>query len=533
MTGNKAFSKVHIFIFLILFVMISLTGCRQEDKYISFLRYGLAEAPASLDPALVQDAAGRQLLGAVYEGLLRQKPDGTYEAAMAGEWSMEEAGLKYIFKIRDAVWSDGSPVTAQDFVFAWKRALDPQNRSPYAYLLYDIKNAEGYHRAGTKDYYGAAATADEVSVYAPDEATLVVELRQPDTAFFKKLVHPVFFPLPQGLVQELGKAYFAVENMAANGPFIPAEQSPEGALVLNKNIAYWDAENVSLPGIVCYFDNEKQDTWRMFEEGRLDLTLTVPQAELEEQQKENRLFVSPLLANYYYQFNTAKTPLQDKRVRQALSLALDRKQMVEEILRGAQRPAQGLIPHFAAENPAPDNNPAEAQRLLAEAGFTAESFPALELLVAAEESHLYLAEYLKNQWQEKLGITVNITPLDPEARRMRLLARDYDLALAGWFVDYDEKAEFLESFVFRLGQNTSGWSNAHYDALVKAARTSLTEEERLTALQQAEIILMADLPVLPLYDYTRAYVQQGRVEGFYVPPAGLEAEFKWVRIKTL
>lgn len=529
---NTSRTKLHIFILIFLFSLIALAGCgAKEDPYRSFLRYGLSSAPVSLDPAVAQDSAGKLLLNTIGEGLFRQKPDGSLEEALASGWDMEEDGLKYTFKIKDAAWPDGSKVTAPDFVFAWMRALEPQMDSPYAYLLYNIKNAEGYNRAGDADYFGNAAAADAVGLSAPDDSTLVVELASPDPAFYKKLTHPVFFPLPEQKVRELGEAYFTPENIAANGPFAFAPDAPEGAYVLTKNAAYWDAEKVALPGLVCYLDTEAQDTWQMFKEGRIDLTLAVPQGELQEQKEEGKLFASPLLANYYYQFNTAKAPLRDLRVRLALSLALDRTYLVEEILQGGQYPAQGIIPHFAAERLTPDNNLEEARRLLAEAGFSGGEFPELQLLTADEESHLYLAEYLQKEWQEQLGIKVNIVPLAAEERRSRLIARDYDLALAGWFVDYHDETEFLESFVFRLGQNTSGWSDAQYDALVASAKSALTQDERLAFLQQAEQILLDGLPVLLLYDYTRVYVQNGRVEGFYIPPAGAEAEFKWTALK--
>jgi oligopeptide transport system substrate-binding protein len=249
---------------------------------------------------------------------------------------------------------------------------------------------------------------------------------------------------------------------------------------------------------------------------------------LVEKLELGELLTSPVFANYYYQFNTSSQPLRDKRVRRSLSMALNREALVDEILQGGQKPARGLMPHNTM-NFIPDNNQKEARNLLVEAGYSdVTDIPELEMIVENEESHLYLAEYLQAQWKKELGIRVKIVPLSWEERQRRIQSREYDLALSGWFVDYADKTEFLERFVFRLGQNTTGWSNQEYDTMVNKAKVSISEEERLAALKQADNVLMIEMPVLPLYDYTRVFAVKEGIEGYYLPPAGVEIEFKWV-----
>lgn len=522
--------RIYAFIFtaLILFTAV-MTGCgsaAQTEKANS-INYGLYLEPASLDPAKAADSAGKQLANAIFEGLLRQKPDGSYENAMAIDWISDETGSKYTFKIRNAIWAYGEKITADDFVFAWKRVLDPQTKSPYAYLFYNIKNAQGYNRNEDAAYSGKKAAADEVAIYAADEATLLIELEKPDPAFYKRLNNPVFFPLPQKKIEELGEDFFSAENIAGNGPFMLAEHSPGKKYILQKNADYWDADTVALEYIYCYINAREQDNWQLFKTGQIDLTLQIPQKELAEGLKNGEISTSPLLANYYYQFNLTKKPLSDKKVRQALSLALDRTKMVESLLQGGQKKAGGLIPYGSYEQ-FEDNNIEEAKKLLLEAGYKSDNLE-VEMLVENDESHLYLAAFLKEEWESKLGIKVKIVPLFWQEKIARVQAREYDLVSLGWAADYADTAEFLERYVFRLGQNNSGWSNSEYDELVKKARENRDEKERSELLKQAELILIEDLPVLPLYDYARVFAASDKIQGLYFPPAGVEVEFKWAQ----
>lgn len=511
-----------LFVVVIIFALVVI-GCSSNSKPSrkDTIIYDLHYEPQSLDPARVSDSAGNQLANAIFEGLLRQKPDGNYENAMAVDWTIEEMGRKYIFKIRNANWTNGEKISADDFVYSWKRVLNPQTQSPYAYLLYDIKNAQRYHRSEVKD----------VAIYAADESTLVIELEKPDPIFYKKLNHPALFPLPQERVEELGDSFFTPDNIEGNGPFLLAEHILGNKYILKKNTNYWDADSVSIEEIACLIDSKEQDTWQLFKKGQVDLTIHIPQTQLVEGLKQGKVSIRPLFANYYYQFNMSKSPLKDKKVRLALSLALDREKMAEEFLQGGQNKANGLIPY--SDNRLSDNDIEEARKLLIEAGYVnSADFPELELLIDNENSHLFLANYLKDEWENKLGIKVKIIPLTWQEKITRLQAREYDLVQLGWSIDYADTTEFLDRYVFRLGQNSSGWSSTEFDELVKKAHTCTDEKERESIIEQAERILIGDMVVLPLYDYTRVFAVNGNIDGLYFPPAGAEIEFKWLKINN-
>ncbi|MCR4440840.1 MAG: peptide ABC transporter substrate-binding protein [Peptococcaceae bacterium] len=533
-----------LFLSLALLTVFILPGCRGwQVTPRQHLNYDLFSEPASLDPALVSDSAGRQLVNAVFEGLVRIRPDGLYEKAMATGW-IQENGTRYVFTIRQAQWSNGEMVTARDFEYAWKRVLDPKTKSPYAFLLYEIKNAEGYNRSEDSDYRGEKKGAGEVGIRALDDRRLEVELGQPNPVFYKKLIHPVFFPVPTGLKNQ-DVELFRDKKVVGNGPFLISKYEAGKKYELIKNDKYWDRENVSLQSMTWFTGTAGvKDRWQAFQKGQYDLTLNVPQDEIARGLKEGYMLTSPVFASFYCQLNTSKGPLKDIRTRQALSYALNRVEMVDTVLQGGQKPARGIVPpgmttgqpgsDFRAEGGVlvPDNDLNEAKRLLAEAGFPeGKGFPELEMLVEDEGSHLYLAAYLKSEWKKQLGIEVKIIPLQWEQRTLRAWARQYDLILTGWPADYADAAAFLEKYVFRSGNNDTGWTSREFDEQMKMAAGS-EEKERLVYLHRAEDILMAGLPVLPLYDFTRAYAVKPKVKGLCLPPAGPEADFKWVSVSA-
>lgn len=520
---------------LVIAMLISLIspGCGVQDR-IQHLTYDLHYEPDSFDPAKTANQSGKELANALFEGLVRLKPDGTYEKAMAVDWTVENEGKKYTFRLRDASWANGNKITAHDFVFAWQRALSPASPSPYAYLLYGIKNAEGYNRSEDEEYYGDTASLAEVAIKALDEHTLDVELEEPDYAFYKRLAHPVFFPLPQSLIGEKGEEFFTAGNIVGNGPYLLASHEPGSKYLLRKNNSYWDKDSVALESMAWLVEGEERDNWQLFQRGDIDLSLYVPQEQMADGLKKGQVLTSPLLANCYLQVNTTEKPLRDKSVRMALSSALDREKMVNEVLEGGQKPALGLIPHGLAGNensPVVDNDSEKARRLLAEAGYPSrQDFPAIDLLIEETEAHLYLAEFIRMEWQEKLGISVNIVPLPWEEKVKAIQARKYDVALQGWSVEYNETGSFLDRFVFRLGRNETGWFDTGFDEQMGKAKTAADEKTRLESLRLAEKILLTDLPVIPLFDFTRTYAIASKVKGVYLPAAGAATEFKWAYI---
>lgn len=543
-------SKKYFSLMIILFIIAGMLGaCGKEPVKVQpvkqHINYLLPGTPLSLDPGKLQDEADYQLITNLFEGLVRLKPDGTLEKAMAEDWQVTDEGRKYIFTIREANWSDGEKVTAYDFEATVKRNLDPSFNCPYAYLLYDVKNAEGYHRSMDSDYSGKTAIWENVGIKAQDEKTLVIELQQRDPAFIKKLVHPVFYPLPPKALLASSGDFFTAPALIGNGPFKFVGEEAGKKYVLAKNTAYWDAEQVKLESMDWFLPVNGQDGWTLFNEEKVDLIVNVPITEVQQGLRRGRLGSSPLLACYYYQFNVNRKPLSDQRVRQALSYALNRQEIVEKYLQGGQKPARGLIPEGMPDGlpgtdfrqvstgKIPDGNLEQARRLLVEAGYPrGKDFPELELLVSDDVGHQYLAEKLRGEWQKNLGITVKITSLSWQELLMRMKERDFDLGLLGWIVDYADPSAFLKQYIRGSGNNDTGWNNPVYDQFIKEAFSNDNEEVRMQAFHKAEDILLEELPVLPIYEYTKVYAAKKVIKGLYFSPLGEGIDFKWTYLEN-
>jgi oligopeptide transport system substrate-binding protein len=539
--ANRWFKIVNI---LLLLAIALIPGCEAEPKTsgppVQHLNYALSATPAVLDTGKLSEKSEIQLANAILEGIVRLKPDGTFEEAMAESWEIDNKANRYTFKLRDSMWSNGEKVTAYDFEYAWKRALHPDNAGRYVYMLYTIKNAEGYHRSQNNEYRGKKYTREDVGIHAVDENTLVVELNKPDPVFINKLIYPVFFPLPQKHSEANPEEFFQPQNIQVNGPFKILQYETGIKYELVRNEKYWDKENVKLASMTWFLaGGEPQTSWQMYKNNRLDLTLTVPQSELAAGLKNNSILTEPLPVNYIYHFNTTKKPFDDVRVRRALSYALNRQSLIDNVLQGAQTPAAGLVPTGIPEQEAGgdfrktggilvlDNKPDEAKKLLSEAGYPdGQGFPAIELLINDQPEHYFLAVALKEEWQKSLGIEVVITREEWQKRVDRMQKRDYDFAQSGGVADLADAAAFLEKYSSRSSYNDTGWSNTEYDRLLRVAAAS-SDQERNAALHDAEKLLISELPVLPLYDYTQAYTVKNRLKGLYLPPVGAEAEFKW------
>lgn len=522
-----------------IFVFLFSAGCankQEPEKPVrQQLTFLLPTTPLSVDPAKLQDEAGFQFVTSLFEGLVRFEADGSLGKAMAQDWQISADGKKYLFTLRDAHWSNGESVTAYDFEAAIKRNLTPDNNCPYAYLLYDLKNAEAFHRSLDENYSGKKAEADQVGIKAEDEKTLAIELEKPEPAFLDKLAHPVFYPLPLVGLNDQEGTFFTPTGLVGNGPFRVVGAIADQGYELAKNEQYWDAEQVKLEKMKWLLPRDVAEEWDLFREQQVDLTANIPFAQIAAGLREGTLKSSPLFSLYSYQFNVAEKPLDDQRVRQALSFALDRGKLVAEFLKGGQIPAKTIIPAGMLKNQEgknlPDGDIRKAQELLAAAGYgEGKGFPELELLISTGEGHRYLAEKIQQEWREHLGINVKITAVSWPELAERMQNRDYQLGLMGWSADYPDPVLYLRPYITGSGNNTSGWVSDAYDQLLKQALVAASEEERDAAFTQAEQILLEAVPVLPLYQYTKVYAVREGIEELFVSPLGTGFDFKAVYI---
>ena len=485
------------------------------------LLIGNGSEPMALDPHLVTGVPENRIIASLIEGLIAYHPtdDDEPEPGVAEAWEHNEDYSVWRFRLRDnARWTNGDPVTAGDFVYSWQRMLSPALGSQYAEMLYVIRNAEAFHQGRIRDF-------GQVGVKALDDRTLEVTLAGSTPHFLPMLKHYSFYPVNPRAVEQHGgmterqNRWSTVENYVGNGPFRLAQWTTNQIIRVEKNPQYWDADRVRLNEIHFFPIENVNSEETAFRAGRLHVTNTVSPDRIPtyRQSMADQLRIDPYLGTYFLRLNVNRAPFNDPRVREALNLAVDRQLIVDRVAQGGQRPASGFVPAGLDEYEPMDRvrfNPERARQLLAEAGFPGgRGFPRKEILINTSEAHRKIAEAVQAMWREHLGIDVGIYNQEWKVYLDSQSNLDYDIARAGWIGDYPHPMTFLEIFTTGNGNNDTGWSNPRYDALIRQAQAG-SPEDRLRLLREAETILMTELPVVPLYWYTRTYLLDPRVQGW-------------------
>lgn len=491
------------------------------------LRINLGGDPLTLDPQLNSASDGNQVINNAFEGLMREV-DGEIVPAIAESYTVSDDGLVYTFKLRDSKWSDGEPVTAKDFEYAWKRGADPKNASEYMYIFEsaNILNAAAIGK-GEK-------SIDELGVKALDEKTLEVTLAVPTEYFLELCAFGTFMPVREDKVDETGAWAKEPEKAVSNGPFHLTEYKMGDQLVYSKNEHYWDAENVTIDKVIFYMIVDQSTAHTKFTSGELDVNEYIPSDELPKLMAEDpTLHVFPRIGTYYFALNMNTEVLQDVKVRQALNYAIDREQIVNEAVKGGQKPAYGYMPEgikdsngdgFAQKGGEFFGIKADVEKakaLLAEAGYpNGEGFPTIELIYNTNESHKKIAEAVQEMLRQNLGINVNLTNQEWAVYQTTTNNNDFEhLARRAWIGDYNDPQTMLEIFESANGQNIGRYNNPEFDKAMAASRTVMGEE-RLNHLYDAYNILMQDLPLIPVYYYTYPIMVQDRVEDWEITSIG-------------
>lgn len=487
------------------------------------LHLGNGTEPQDLDPHIVTGVTEHNIISALLEGLVSENPE-TLEPVpgMAEYWAISADGREYTFFIREnAQWSNGDAVTAQDFVWSWQRMLSPTLAAEYAYQLYPIKNARAFNKGELMDFA-------QVGVKAADHKTLVVELENPTPYFLSLLAHYSTFPvhpptiLKHGAMDERGTAWTRPGNFVGNGPFQLKTWRLNYIIEVVRNPFYWDAGSVKLSAIRFYPIDNIQTEERMFRTGALHATSTTPSEKIEVYQKEapNLISISPYLGTYFYRFNVTRPPLDDARVRKALSMAVDRQAIIDSVTKGGQIPAYSFTPPNTKGYYPPRNdvsfNIEQARGLLAESGFPGgRGFPVLELLYNTSDGHRRIAEAIQQMWKQGLGIEVQLANTDWKVYLSRTNQLDYDISRAGWIGDYPDPNTFLDMMLSDGGNNRTGWQNSEFDKLIHHAATLSNQEDRYETFKQAEMILDREAPLLPIYTYTRVALKVPSVKNWF------------------
>ncbi|RHW34968.1 peptide ABC transporter substrate-binding protein [Lysinibacillus yapensis] len=491
--------------------------------------------PPSLHPQLATDSTSNAILQNVFEGLTTIK-DGEPVNAAAENVEVSEDGLVYTFTLRDATWSNGDPVTAEDFAYAWTFALNPENASEYASILYPIKGAEAFNLG--------EGTEEDLGINVIDEKTLEVTLENPTPYFLELTAFKTYFPIHKATAEANETWYSeAGETYVTNGPFTLADWQHSGSITLEKNDTYWDAENVALDKVnIAMVENEATAS-TMFDAGEIDFLgapyQTIGLDVIDRYKEEGILNVEDFAAIYVYKFNTTGEFTSNANIRKALTLAIDRQGLIDNVVKGEQTPALGMVPPAIkgfedAEGYFKDNDIEGAKAALeagmAELGITDPSEISIGLSINTSEAHAAIAQFVQESWHKNLGIEVTIDNSEWQVYLDKVNSLDYDAARMGWVADYNDASTFLEQYdSAENGNNDTGWENPEYAKLMEQTTTETDADARTDLFKQAEAIAMEEFPIAPIYYYTNLYVKKDYVENMQ-PDALGNVHLKYVDI---
>jgi oligopeptide transport system substrate-binding protein len=506
--------------------LLVTTACRRPETRVAAgdrtqtLHLGNLSEPTDLDPQLITSLTDAQIVLNLMEGLTAMDPKDAHPVpGVAEKWEVSADNLTWTFHLRaDARWSNGDPVTARDFAYSFQRILSPAFGSEYASLLHCLRNAAAFNSGALTDF-------SEVGVRVIDDRTLALTLHTPLAYLPALVMHQAWNPVHRPTIEKFGKMdergtpWTRPGNYVGNGPFTLAAWEPNQVIRLVRSETYWDRANVHLNEVNIYPIEDRVTEEAAFRTGQLHITAVVPNEKIETYKREQPelLRQEATFASYYFTFNTTKPPLDDPRIRRALSLVIDRPALCEKVLRGGRTPAYTLTPPGIAgytATPAFTENTDEARRLLAEAGFPGGAgFPRLELLMS-KGGNSQLPEAIQQMWKTQLGIDIAIVLQESRVMFDSLRTKTYDLSIAGWVGDYLDPSSFLELFRTGNGNNHTGWSSPAYDRLLDEALRTGDDALRYPIYQRAEALLLADMPIGPLIYGRRNYLIRPSVRGW-------------------
>ncbi len=478
------------------------------------LRINNMVEPESLDPALVTGVPEHRILSSLFEGLTSADPtDLSPKPGVAESWTVSKDGLEYAFTLRDARWTDGKPVTAGDFVYAWERVLNPKTGAKYAQQLFYLKGAEDYNKGRLTDFA-------KVGVKALGPKRLDVTLRCPTAYFLDLTSFYTLYPVPRWAVEAHGRDWVKPGRLVSNGPFRLSTWVPQQELTLEKNPAYWDAGTVQLHKVVFFPTDDGNTAYKQFLAGESDWVPNVPPAMTESAKGKPEYYASPYLGTYYLRLNVTKPPLTDVRVRRALGVAIDRNALTKFVTKAGEIPSGAFVPAGIRGYTGPAGmgfDAARAKQLLAEAGYRdGKGLPRVELLYNTLDLHRVITQAVQQMWKDNLGIEVDLVNVEWKVYLARTSSLDYHVARAGWIGDYADPNTFLELWVTGGGNNQTGWSNQRFDTLLAQAACKIVQPaERMRTLAQAETILLDEAPILPLFTYVNKGLLSRKVRGWH------------------
>ena len=527
---------------------MALAGCgggSKSAKKVSgkILTIEMGPEVESIDPALNTTNDGANYLTYLFDNLLRTDKDGKVVPSLAQKYEVSDDGLTWTFHLRDGLkWSDGSDFTANDFVYSWQRMVDPDIAAPYAETVLGM--VEGYDEAiGKPDENGNQTTTPDITklrVEAPDDKTFVVHMSHPTPYFDKLAAFAALSPVKKDVVEAKPDGWtLDPKTYISTGPFKLAEWKSGSYLMLEKNENYWNKDAVKLDGIKCLLMEDQNAAFSAYESGDALMIKDIPTQEITTLQKRPDYRLDPQIGTYFIDLNNTLDEFKDAKVRQALSLALDRKYISETITAGTYTPAKGFVPQGVSDwdgsswydhltDPSVyinvddyQGNLAKAKELLKEAGHeNGAGLPTIVYSTNDQSYHKKIAEYLQQVWGE-LGVKVEVNIVEWKSFTPQRRSGNYQAARDGWVMDYNDPSNILQLTSTGNGNNSSKYSNPEYDALLEKAANEADPQTRFGYFHQAEEMLMRDMGVTPLLYYNEMYLQSDKIKDSYHTTDGI------------
>lgn len=498
----KVFVKV-LSMFMVIGLLLSTSNSIAKEKKI--LRIANGGDITSLDPQRISGDWEHRVVGDAFEGLMKDGPNSEILPGMALSYKVSSDGLTYTFKLRKAKWSDGTELTAKDFVYAFRRLINPETAAKYAWLMFTIKNAEDINTGKIKNI-------NELGVKAISDYSLEIKLSKPAPYFISSLAHFTSFPIPMHIVEKHGDNWVKPENIVVNGAFLPTEWVPGSHVKSIKNVSYYEAKDVDLEEVYYFVQEDNNAALRSYLAGEYDILTAIPDDKIAELRKKypKELRIAPFSGIYYYVLNSNNKVLKNPDVRKALNLAIDRELLVEKITGSGQIPAYSFVPpgmpsypkvYTASWKSWPQaKKDKEAKRLMKKAGYDEKNPVTLVLSYNTSESHKRIAVAISQMWR-KIGVKIELLNTEVKVHYENLTNNDFEVGRAGWLADYIDPENFLSLLRSTNTGNYGRWTNKKFDDLYTKAEATVDIEKRAKIYYQAEKLVIEESALIPIYYY--------------------------------
>lgn len=522
------------------FLCFSCSINKEENRSSKELFINAGEEPKTIDPTL----SGNDFVYPrhAFETLIIKGKDGNLKNGVAESFDISQDGLKYTFTLRtNSKWTDGKIVTANDFVYALRRAADPLSGAEYTSFIEYVKNASSI--------LAGKLPKEKLGVKAIDDYTLEIELESPTGYFLDILTYPIFAPVRRDIIEKYGDNWtLNPETYIGNGAFIMTEKSPDSRIVMIKNTNYWNKDDIIPEKITFIMMQDATLALAGIKEGSLDFSVKVLSQDIESLKKQGILDIAPYYSTVAFGINDTDRILKDKRIRKALSLAIDRNYIVEKVALTAKSPTSAWVPvgaydvqgdfrenggeYLDISKEGYSNNVAMAKKLMAEAGYpNGDGFPVLEYKTTSDLIYIQVAEAIQQMWKENLGVDLQISSMEWAAYQQMRLEKNYQIMRTIWIGDYSDPMTFLENYLSYRPQNYAGYSNIIFDKYIETARKSSDQNVRMKAMHDAERVLVSEDNVLiPIYNPSNPLLVSKRLRDYVATPL-MEFQFHYAYLE--